>query len=233
MDILIDRAIGTDAGEISVAEVKAQLARANGQPITVRIHCEGGSVFEGLAMFDAFKAYRGPKKCIIESAAFSMASAVALAFDQREITGNGFVMLHDPYTDDDDKHPIMEKLRQRLVAIYSEGTRKAKAVVEKLMANETFLDAKEALASGFVTAISGNTPKAVARFQDTLHRSPKLRSAIVARLGKQAGTTAKARWQTAVSAELATGLDKLRAVIAVDAKYPGLRQRMIDEANGR
>jgi len=50
--IIIDGVIGTNPGEISASIIKAQLP-TNGEPIELVIHSEGGSVFEGFAIFDA------------------------------------------------------------------------------------------------------------------------------------------------------------------------------------
>jgi ATP-dependent protease ClpP protease subunit len=231
MDIYINSQIGTEPNEISSAEIKRQLAQANGQPITVRIHSEGGSVLEGLAIFDAFKSYAGPKKCIIESCALSMASAVAMAFDDVEITPNGYMMIHDPHFDDGSEHPLLEKLRTRLVDLYASGTRLAKRTVEAMMQSETFLDAREALQNGFVSRIqSGTSPRAVAQYQSMLHRSPKFRACVVARLGT---ATTPTTWKDAVRSQIAKGLNANAAMLKVDKENPQLRKQFLREANKR
>lgn len=58
----------------------------------------------------------------------------------------------------------------------------------------------------------------------------------VARLaspGSAGGTSlsAKARWDQAISAKLSTGMDKAKALSAVNRENPGLRQEMLDEVN--
>ena len=233
MDIFIDKPIGNELGEINVADIKRQLAKANGQPITVRIHCEGGSVFEGLAMFDAFKAYAGPKKCIVESAAFSMASLVAMAFPERQITANGYLMIHRPYLDSGETPPVMENLRNRLVSIYAEVTRRPRHAIEAMMNAETFLDAGESVRNNFATGIVASGAKAVALFQSMVKRHDSFRKCIVAKLQSQQGRTAQAKWKQAVTESMLTGLDRTKAVANVDREFPGLRARMIAEANGR
>ncbi len=231
MDIYIDSPIGQEPGEISAAEIKRQLSRAAGQPIVVRIHSEGGSVFEGFAIYDAFKSYAGKKKCIIESCALSMASAVAMAFDDVEITPNGYIMVHDPTFDDGSDHPLLAKLKTKLVDLYSAGTRLAKRTIEGMMASETFLDSAEALRLGFVSRIqSGTSPRAVAQYQSMLHRSPKFRACVVARLG---ATTTPTTWKDAVRSQMAKGLSASKAMLVVDKEHPQLRQQFIREANKR
>jgi ATP-dependent protease ClpP protease subunit len=63
--------IGTGQDEVSAAMVRDQLPTNGTDPIDVRIHSEGGNVFEGFAIHDAFAAYAGPKSLSIESSAFS------------------------------------------------------------------------------------------------------------------------------------------------------------------
>ena len=230
MDILLDRIIGNQPGELSSAEVKRQLSSANGQPIVVRIHSEGGSVFEGLAIYDAFKAYAGPKKCIVESAAFSMASVIAMSFGEREITPNGYMMLHAPYMQNESRPPILSSLREKLICIYTEASKRPMQFINKLMEAETFMDAQESLRNGFCTAITAGSPRAVASFQSMVRHNLLFREVVLARLKSQ--TTAKGQWSQAVVGAMAGGLGRTRAIISVDRSHPGLRLKMIDEVNG-
>ena len=235
VDISIDGVIGTEPGEISAAFVKSQLPLNGRDPITVRIHCEGGSVFEGLAMHDAFKAYPGPKKCIVESSAFSMASVVAMAFPDRQITENGYMMLHCPYMEPNNKTPpVLESLRQRLVAIYTAGTRRPRQAIEAMMNAETFLDAGEAMRAGFATGIATTTARAVASLRTMAASNSRFRSAIVAKLKDDANKPASERWKAAyLSAMASTNGDPNKSIKEVERKHPGLRSQMIQDANKR
>ena len=103
--------------------------------------------------------------------------------------------------------------------------------IDKLMAGETFMDASECMRSGFATSITASSPRALKSFQDMVRGNSLFRDCIVAKLGSQ--TTATARWRGAVNASMAGGLGRTQAVIAVDKTHPGLRLKMIDEANAR
>ena len=230
IEIVIDRSIGQERGEISSSMVKRQLAAANGNPIVARIHSDGGSVFEGLAIFDAFASYPGPKRCIVESSAFSMASVVAMAFPERSITANGFLMIHGPSMTDGTELPVLEKLRQRMVAIYSAATRQPVATITRMMTAETFLDASESLRMGFVTSIAPMTQRAVATFQAMLKTNKGFHAAIVARLRNETAT-AKGEWRSKVKAAYAMTGNAVKAICQVDRTNPGLRQRFIQEFN--
>ncbi len=233
INIAIDGVIGREPGEINAARIQAELARAAGKPICVSIHSEGGSVFEGLAIYDALKAYTGPKRCIVQNA-FSMGSILAMAFQQRAITPNGYMMLHAPYQEAGEPKPVLESLRKRLLAIYAGVARLPANSIESMMTAETFLDAAECLKAGFATAISGTTARAVASFQSMVKSNAKFRSVIVAKLQADAAKTAAERWNAAYKAEMvATRNDGSKAMREVDRKFPGLRDQMIKDANKR
>lgn len=158
-EIVIDGVIGED---IDAAIIKSQLEVADRtQPLTVRIHSEGGSVFEGFAIYDAFKAYDGPKRCRIESSAFSIASFIPMAFDEIEITPNGYMMLHNPYVeaegDDEElanKATLLANLKGQMIRAYAERSGKPEEEIQAILKRETYLSAEQAQASGFVDKIA-------------------------------------------------------------------------------
>jgi ATP-dependent Clp protease, protease subunit len=153
--------VGQERGT-TAQQIKTQLAKMDQtQPLTVRIDSEGGSVFDGLSMYEAFSSYPGPKKAIIESTAFSIASYIATAFDDVEIAENGYVMIHEPSSGVDGTASdfaktadLLAKLDQSMVTAYSTKTGLSEDFVRSLMQEETFLNASEALNYGFVNSIS-------------------------------------------------------------------------------
>lgn len=158
---------GVIGEDVTAVQVKQQIdAMDQTQPLVVRIHSEGGSVPDGLAIYDALQAYAGPKKAIIESAAFSIASHIAMAFEDVEITENGYLMIHNPHMDvsgDDSAHTqaadVLNKMKTSMVEAYKRKTGKSEEEVLSVMAKETWINAKEALASGYVNRIT--QPKSV------------------------------------------------------------------------
>lgn len=160
--------------DVTAVDVKRQLdAFDQSQELVVRIHSEGGSVPDGIAIYDAVKTYPGPKRAVIESAAFSIASYIAMAFDDVEITENGYLMIHNPYMEtvgDDVAHAqsaeCLAKFKESLVAAYSSRTGKSRDEVLSLMANETWINAREALANGYVSRIAPPQMRAVAKLKN-------------------------------------------------------------------
>jgi len=160
--IRIDGVIGTGKDEISAAFIREQLPQNGTDPIAVKIHSEGGSVFEGFAMHDAFAAYQGPKTLSIESSAFSIASFIACAFDDVEISSNGYMMLHNPYAqvegDDEDfarQSEMLGKLKTSMVAAYAQRSGKSEDEIKAILKNETYLNAQQSVDMGLAKRIAG------------------------------------------------------------------------------
>lgn len=176
-EIRIDGVIGTGENEISSQWVRSQLPEDN-SPIVVRIHSEGGSVFEGFAIHDAFANYQGPKTAIIESSAFSIASFIPMAFDEVEITPNGYLMLHNPYMgvegDDEDlakNSVLLGQLKANMVEAYATKTGKTPEEIVTILKSETYLNAQDAVANGFVNRITNKpiTGRAFAQLDKMPH----------------------------------------------------------------
>jgi len=162
--IRIDGVIGTAPNEISSQVVREQLPVNGIDPIEVKIHSEGGNVFEGFAIHDAFAAYQGPKSLSIESSAFSIASFIAMAFDDVSITLNGYMMLHNPYIavegDDEDlatTSQMLAQLKSSAISAYSQRSGRSEDEIKSIMKAETFFNAQQAVAMGFANRISGQS----------------------------------------------------------------------------
>jgi ATP-dependent protease ClpP protease subunit len=160
--IRIDGVIGTGKDEISAAMVREQLPPNGTDEIAVKIHSEGGSVFEGFAIHDAFAAYQGPKSLSIESSAFSIASFIACAFDDVEISSNGYMMLHNPYAkvegDDEDfarQSEMLGKLKSSMVSAYARRSGKSEDEIKAILKNETYLNAQQSVEMGLAKRIAG------------------------------------------------------------------------------
>ena len=160
------------------AAFKSLLASCDpSQELVIRIDSEGGSVFDGFGIYDAIKAFEGPTRAVVESSAFSIASFIAMAADKVEITENGYLMLHNPWTqvEGDDAElakqaGMLAGLKQNMIAAYAEKTGKTAEEIEQMMAEETWLGATDAQASGLVDAVLPTARKsvAVARFKGNM-----------------------------------------------------------------
>jgi len=159
--IIIDGVIGTGEGEISSQFVKSQLPTNGTDPIEISIHSEGGSVFEGFAIHDALQSYTGHKKCLVASSAFSIASFIPMACDEVEITPNGYMMLHAPYSEAGGTASelrgaaiLLEQMESAMVAAYCDKTGKKPEDFTAILSRDTFLNAEQCVAYGLADKIT-------------------------------------------------------------------------------
>ncbi len=219
--IRVDGPIGQAEGELSAKWFRSQLP-ADGSPVEVKFHSEGGSVFEAFAMFDAVKSYSGRKTATVESMAFSAASLLLCAFDDVAISPNGYTMVHAPYFDSEElpksERDLLASLREKMVGIYSQKTRKPIGTIQRLVDEETFFDAEASISLGIVNRVARASSAVMARMPVRILAKIKAASPV--------GTSAAARWRSAV---LASGGN----VTLANKQNPGLRLKMLAEVNER
>lgn len=129
--------------------------------VIVRINSPGGSVFDGLAIYNGL--VRHPSKVTVEvdGLAASIASVVALAGDAMRMAENALLMIHDPWmiaigTADDltKAADTMRKVGGNLVDIYHQHSKLSRAKVADFMKEETWFTASEAIAYGFAKELA-------------------------------------------------------------------------------
>lgn len=138
------------------------LAKADrSEELVLMVDSDGGSVFDGFAMYDDLAAYDGPTRAVIQSAAFSIAAFIPMACDEIEITPNGYLMIHNPMVDtfagDDAEHASRADLLAKLKKTYAEAiagrTGKTVEQVQEWMRAETYFSAQEAAEIGLVNRV--------------------------------------------------------------------------------
>ncbi len=145
---------------ISAYQVKAQLENMSGD-ITVEINSPGGSVYEGIAIFNALKAYdKGNVETIIVGQAASMASYIALAGDTIKAYDNAVYMIHNAsvclcgdFNYLRKRADVLEGLSSIIKNAYISKTSKSSEDLQKMMDEETYFFGTEILDNGFVDEI--------------------------------------------------------------------------------
>ncbi len=99
-EILIYGDIGESYWEetVSAANFVRELAEVDAEQITVRINSIGGSVPDGLAIFNALRRHRAHVTTEVDGMAFSIASLIAMAGDTVQMASNAMLMIHAPWT---------------------------------------------------------------------------------------------------------------------------------------
>jgi ATP-dependent Clp endopeptidase proteolytic subunit ClpP len=130
------------------------------QDVTLRINSPGGSVFDGVAIYNALKRHDGRVTVLIDGIAASIASMVAMAGDEVVMPANAMLMLHDPSgmvmgtaADMRSMADALDKMKAGMVGAYRDKSGRDDAEIEALMRAETWLTAEEAIDLGLADRI--------------------------------------------------------------------------------
>jgi ATP-dependent Clp protease, protease subunit len=128
--------------------------------LTVRINSPGGSVFDGIAIYNALKRHDAGITIWIDGIAASIASMIAMAGDEVIMPQNAMLMLHDPSAlvigtaaDMRGVAEALDRMKAGMVAAYRDKSGRDDAEIEALMAAETWLSAQEAVDLGLADQV--------------------------------------------------------------------------------
>jgi ATP-dependent protease ClpP protease subunit len=128
--------------------------------LTVRINSPGGSVFDGIAIYNALKRHNALITVWIDGIAASIASIIAMAGDEVVMPENAMLVLHDPSglvagtaADMRAMADALDKMKTGMVAAYRDKSGRDDAEIEALMQAETWLSAREAVALGLADRV--------------------------------------------------------------------------------
>lgn len=147
-------------GMIGAMQVVDALKKMEGKRVTVRINTPGGSVDEGVAMFNAMKRHLGGVDTVVDGIAASMGSYIMLAGEKRTATSNAMVMIHNPWSiamgdaaEFRKAADVLDKYTERILPDYVAATGKASDELKTLMDAETWYVGKEIVDNGFVQSL--------------------------------------------------------------------------------
>lgn len=157
-------AVDADAVATCIAELGQWSRRAPGAPITIIFNSPGGSVLDGLALFDYLRRLRSTGHRVTTIAlgrAASMGAVLLQAGDQRVIGANAFLLVHEVSHSSAGKVSEMEdgveftrKLQKQLQRILAErSTLTELQLARRWTRKEWWLDAAEAVELGFADAV--------------------------------------------------------------------------------
>ena len=129
--------------------------------ITLRINSVGGSVFDGLAIYNTLRSHQGYVNIKIEGLAASISTVIAMAGDNIEMAENGFFMIHNPFGqsageagDMRKTADLLDKIKREIIEIYQRQTKLPYDVLSEMMDKETWLSSQEAQELGFINDIT-------------------------------------------------------------------------------
>lgn len=124
--------------------------------INLHINSPGGSIFEGIAIFNALKYHPASITVHIDGVAASMASVIAMVGNTVIMPANSFMMIHKPWVvaggDADDMRDYADLLDQTeavLIPAYTSKTGLDPEVIAGMLKEETWMDGAQCVALGF------------------------------------------------------------------------------------
>ena len=98
-DVLIygDIGEGWDGETVAARTFVSDLAKVDADYLTVRINSYGGSVSDGIAIYNALKRHPAAVTVAIDGVAVSIASLIAMAGDTIQMADNALMMIHAPW----------------------------------------------------------------------------------------------------------------------------------------
>lgn len=132
--------------------------------ITARINSYGGSVADGLAIYNALRRHPAAVTTAIDGVAVSIASLIAMAGDTVQMAENARLMIHAPWgvmvgnaRDAEEYASVLDGYARSMAASYAAKSGQPIAAMEALLTDgqDHWYSAAEAKAAGFVDEITG------------------------------------------------------------------------------
>lgn len=150
--------------EVTPQKFKDDLLRiGGGGPVTIRINSGGGDVIAASTIRSILRDYKGQKTVRIDGLAASAAVIIALAGDRIQIQDSAYMMIHDPgysvfmaWLDVETMQGLIDTLKPIKAGIadtYATKTGLSVDRINKLMSDETWMNAQKAVDLGFADEI--------------------------------------------------------------------------------
>jgi ATP-dependent Clp endopeptidase proteolytic subunit ClpP len=146
--------------DVTAKAVASALKQFKGKPVKLFINSPGGSVTEGVSIYNAAKRYEGRLTTIVDGIAGSIASLILCAASERLIDANSCIMVHEPWSgrignakEMRDEAELLARFGEMVAGVYASTTGKPVAEIKRLMAIESWYFGSEAIDAGFCTAM--------------------------------------------------------------------------------
>jgi ATP-dependent protease ClpP protease subunit len=145
---------------VTLKRVAGALRAIGAKDVTVNINSPGGSLIEGIGIYNALREHDGKVTVNILGMAASAASIVAMAGDEIRIAKAAFVMVHNSHVvaignrhDMRDIADHLEPFDLAMAEIYAARTGLDLKAVQKKMDAETYINGSAAVADGWADVL--------------------------------------------------------------------------------
>jgi len=153
--------IGDFENHISADDFLSALSEHAGEDVTILLDSEGGSVTDGLSIYNAIMQYSGNVTVHIDAICASIATVIACAANKVVMNSNAKFMIHRAWTvamgnsvEFRSMAEILELMDADIASAYAEKTDLPDDELLAMMEAETWMSAEKALELGFVDEIN-------------------------------------------------------------------------------
>jgi ATP-dependent Clp protease protease subunit len=142
----------------------------NSKPVTVFLNSPGGSVWDGLSVYDTIRLMKSPVTAVVTGIAASMGSVLLLACEKenRLMLPSSRIMIHDCSWGKRDfggvkpgviqeELDMLKKTNERLLSIIAERTGHKVDEISEITKEDAWFDAGEAIEFGLASAVIDET----------------------------------------------------------------------------
>lgn len=162
-DNLIEEWLGIEGSNADAVTLREALEMVDTPKLTVRINSMGGSVSEGLAIYNQLNDFKGEVTTIIDGFACSIAAVIFMAGDKRIANEGSLLMIHNAWSNITGDHndlakasEDLKKITQPSINIFTSKTNLEEEKVVELMDRESWLTSQESFDYGFATSMTRN-----------------------------------------------------------------------------
>lgn len=153
--------IGDFENHISADDFLSALSEHAGEDVTILLDSEGGSVTDGLSIYNAIMQYSGNITVHIDAICASIATVIACAADRVVMNSNAKFMIHRAWTvamgnsvEFRSMADILELMDADIASAYADKTDLPEDELLKMMEAETWMSAEQAYELGFIDEIN-------------------------------------------------------------------------------
>ncbi len=153
--------IGDFENHISADDFLSALSEHAGEDVTILLDSEGGSVTDGLSIYNAIMQYSGNVTVHIDAICASIATVIACAADRVVMNSNAKFMIHRAWTvamgnsvEFRSMAEILELMDADIASAYGDKTDLPEDELLAMMEAETWMSADKALELGFIDEIN-------------------------------------------------------------------------------
>lgn len=146
-----------DEDEISAKSINKALKDlpSSVQTIEVRVNSAGGSVFDGVAIYERLKQHKAKVVAYVDGIAASIASIIIMAADEIIMGDGAQIMIHKPlapvYGNSDELERminILDKIEENMVSIYRKRMSESRIEISRMLSEETWFTSDGAIEAG-------------------------------------------------------------------------------------